>query len=156
MTEVFGTCQICLRSIGTKTGHIAHHGYKRPGHGWQTSSCFGAKWRPLEVACDAIPRAIEGLILHSGRQAVMQTEMITNPPAELSSKDAYGKVRRVFTKPEGFNTGVKPVTYKPGYESLFWMKIQSITSELKACIEDIGFLTERLASWKPVNQEILA
>jgi hypothetical protein len=43
------TCQCCGRKILAKTGSIAHHGYERPGHGWQTSSCFGAKRLPWEV-----------------------------------------------------------------------------------------------------------
>lgn len=53
-----GSCQICARSIGAKNGKIAHHGYERPGHGWQTSSCSGAMHQPYEVACDALPPAI--------------------------------------------------------------------------------------------------
>jgi len=43
------TCQCCERQIYANTGTIAHHGYERPGHGWQTSSCFGAKRLPFEV-----------------------------------------------------------------------------------------------------------
>lgn len=38
-----GECQICERPIGVKAGVIAHHGYRRPGHGRQTSSCYGAR-----------------------------------------------------------------------------------------------------------------
>ena len=55
-------CQVCGRAIKTVAGRnyareedatgrtvaerIAHHGYRRPRHGWQTTSCFGARWRP--------------------------------------------------------------------------------------------------------------
>jgi hypothetical protein len=48
------TCQICGRPILAETGVIAHHGYQRPGMGWQTSSCFGARHLPFEVSRDAL------------------------------------------------------------------------------------------------------
>lgn len=50
-------CQICERDIyaNNKRGLIAHHGYQRPGHGEQTSSCFGARWQPYEESRAAIP-----------------------------------------------------------------------------------------------------
>lgn len=44
------TCQICGRLICSKRGEIAHHGYTRPGGGWQTSSCAGTHHDPLEVS----------------------------------------------------------------------------------------------------------
>jgi hypothetical protein len=35
--------------ICSKSGVIAHHGYTRPGEGWQTASCEGTHHSPLEV-----------------------------------------------------------------------------------------------------------
>lgn len=52
-------CQICERAIKANTGKIAHHGYTRPGTGWQTASCMGARHLPYEVSCDVIPLAID-------------------------------------------------------------------------------------------------
>jgi hypothetical protein len=43
------TCQICARRIFAESGVIAHHGYERPGEGWQTASCPGARRLPFEV-----------------------------------------------------------------------------------------------------------
>lgn len=54
-------CQICGRPILAETGVIAHHGYTRPGDGYQTSSCFGARELPFEVSRDALGRYIVGL-----------------------------------------------------------------------------------------------
>lgn len=42
------TCQVCGRKILARQGSIAHHGYTRPGSGWQTGSCPGAKYSPFE------------------------------------------------------------------------------------------------------------
>lgn len=44
------TCQICGRPIFAESGVIAHHGYQRPGDGWQTASCPGARELPYEVS----------------------------------------------------------------------------------------------------------
>lgn len=43
------TCQCCARPIFAETGAIAHHGYERPGDGYQTPSCMGARHLPFEV-----------------------------------------------------------------------------------------------------------
>ena len=48
------TCQCCGRGIFAQTGTIAHHGYERPGTGWQTASCMGAKYLPFEVSRDRL------------------------------------------------------------------------------------------------------
>ena len=51
------TCQICARTIKLKDGpNLAHHGYQRPGSGWQTASCWGARELPYEVSCDVLKR----------------------------------------------------------------------------------------------------
>lgn len=56
--ESKNTCQICAREIKAKSGIIAHHGYTRPEHGWQTSSCIGARNLSYEKSRDIIPKAI--------------------------------------------------------------------------------------------------
>lgn len=48
------TCQCCARPIFAETGTIAHHGYERPGWGYQTASCMGAKFLPFEVSRDRL------------------------------------------------------------------------------------------------------
>jgi len=54
-------CQCCNREIHAALGRIAHHGYTRPGHGWQTQSCFGAKRLPWEVDRSAVMDLINHL-----------------------------------------------------------------------------------------------
>jgi hypothetical protein len=55
------TCQCCGRPICANTGVVAHHGYQRPGWGWQTASCEGARELPFEASRDALGRYIERL-----------------------------------------------------------------------------------------------
>jgi len=147
-TTLRGTCQICLRNIGTKTGRVAYHGYKRPHRGWQTGSCFGAMYRPLEVACDALNPAIDGLASHIIRTTKHLEELEANPPATLSRRDAYGRVSGTYERPEGFDTSRKPASYRVGYESEYWHTIVSLQGEVRACVADVAVLEERLANWR--------
>lgn len=54
-------CQCCGRAIHAALGKIAHHGYTRPGYGWQTASCFGAKRLPWEADRSAVMDLINWL-----------------------------------------------------------------------------------------------
>jgi len=63
------TCQICGRPILAETGRIAHHGYQRPGTGWQTESCAGALELPYEVSRDVILKLIPTAIEREKNQA---------------------------------------------------------------------------------------
>lgn len=58
------TCQCCGRAIFAETGTIAHHGYERPGEGWQTASCMGAKCVPFEVSRDRLGQMIQVIERH--------------------------------------------------------------------------------------------
>lgn len=63
------TCQCCGRRIFAETGRIAHHGYQRPGTGWQTASCMGARELPFEA-----DRAVLGRVLNLIRRDVANAE----------------------------------------------------------------------------------
>jgi hypothetical protein len=69
-------CQCCGRAIFAETGSIAHHGYQRPGDGWQTASCWGAKHLPFEVSRNVLgdlikhlEKRLEGSIDYRGKVA---------------------------------------------------------------------------------------
>lgn len=55
------TCQCCARGIFAERGKIAHHGYERPGDGWQTASCMGAMYAPFETSRTRLADMIIGL-----------------------------------------------------------------------------------------------
>lgn len=55
------TCQCCARQIFAETGLIAHHGYERPGYGYQTASCMGARNLPFEVSREVLGDLIVSL-----------------------------------------------------------------------------------------------
>lgn len=72
------TCQICGRQIRAKNGVLAHHGYRRPGEGWQTASCEGARELPLEKSDSvlkshiaAVARALEDSLAYAAASITM-------------------------------------------------------------------------------------
>src|SRR5262245_39388662 len=102
------TCQICARAFKTVRARsgadvMAHHGFKRRG-GWQTSSCFGARWRPFEVACDAIPAAIKRIDQFVEQQSAALDRLTTTPPDVLTYvKGSYNTQTFTVDKPADFN-----------------------------------------------------
>ncbi len=150
------TCQICGRAILAKRGLIAHHGYQRPGHGWQTSSCFGARWKPYEVACDAIDHAIAQCNQFVDRATVRIAELVGDPPAEIVESRKVGwEVRNTtLVRPEGFNpTKPGPGSYRRGtgdhYASEFHNRVNRLRDQIAAAHRDIEFMAERKLAWKP-------
>ena len=58
--QVRGTCGWCLRDISVDiTGLMSHHGFTRPGTGYQTQSCAGVNFKNLEVSLDGLNARIE-------------------------------------------------------------------------------------------------
>jgi len=74
------TCQICGRAIKSAKGLIAHHGYQRPGHGWQTGSCYGARHLPFEVSRDTLGLWIESV--------TAELESVTQRRSDIDNEEA--------------------------------------------------------------------
>jgi hypothetical protein len=51
--KVVKTCPCCFRTIAVHNTMV-HHGYERPGSGWQTASCPGVRFQPLEVSSEGL------------------------------------------------------------------------------------------------------
>lgn len=150
------TCQVCARPIKAKTGVIAHHGYQRPGGGWQTASCFGARYRPFEVACDALPPAIEAATRHLNLRRDELANLMELPPAELrfQERDAYGHARGaeiVRAKPEDFDPTKRPASGRMGvwqqYSCLFFRRVDALRKDINGTQATVDFFQKRLASW---------
>ncbi|ARB13767.1 hypothetical protein Ccr2_gp236 [Caulobacter phage Ccr2] len=69
------TCQVCGRGILAENGRIAHHGYQRPGMGYQTPSCSGALELPFEISRDALGADIENLKAYRARRQTYRSDV---------------------------------------------------------------------------------
>lgn len=53
--KIVKTCACCFRDIAVGSdGKMVHHGYRRPGDGFQTNSCMGINYLPLEVSNEGL------------------------------------------------------------------------------------------------------
>ena len=149
------TCQICEREILANTGVIAHHGYQRPGNGWQTSSCFGARYRPYEVACDALPLAIKSLAEYVRGQKRHHINLVNAPPPGFAvPRHGEGPMGyRVSTvsvlRPTDFNARKAQPTYKSGDYVTLWLSDRHETiRDIAHANYDLRRLRRRLADWR--------
>lgn len=164
-------CQICEREIRTVTipraalgkggddlPRIAHHGFKRPGQGWQTASCFGAKYEPYETNSDAIPIAITAITNWRDMQADALHALLTNPPAGLSftTGGTFSTKARECTalRPMGFiPLYAEATSYSPRdgtpYANLFLQQKREHEADVESANRDIKRLEKRLRDWRP-------
>lgn len=150
------TCQICARAIHAGTGMIAHHGYERPGRGWQTASCMGARELPFEVSRDALGRWIESVkvwLVDADKRAL---ELPTTTATLF--RDEEVKDERGHTLYLGHGRSARKVTkavgYKPGhplYPKLLAAAIARNEADRKRFASEVKEQTKRYSEWKPAG-----
>jgi hypothetical protein len=150
------TCQICGRPVKSGKGVIAHHGYKRPGNGWQTASCYGARKAPYEVSCDAIPGAIARAESYIESTTALIADLKQNPPETIKAQRYVGmKGYQPITveRPEGFVYDTSRRSYRiNAYDTELYKKVADLESGIRFAQIDVKFLNERLANWKAPEQ----
>lgn len=165
-TKNYTTCQICARAIKSKSGFIAHHGYTRPHQqGWQTASCMGAKHRPYEVSCDALPPAIESCKRYIETKKAFVQDLLDNPPAtiEYQRRDSWGSAvgsLKTYTRPENFDSrnDERHFSGVPGteYKTHFNRRRDGALQDIKGTEQTMVYFEERLTKWQPVEVKVEA
>ena len=146
--EIRGNCQICERDIKGGKGILAHHGYKRPGNGWQSDSCMGARNLPYEVSKDMIPPVIEHVKNFIITQTKTFKDFIKNPPETLIYKREWNKPE-TYNRPEGFkyDENHRSYNYNQRYEVEFNHRVYQFEESIKWAKRDLKNLEKRLANW---------
>jgi hypothetical protein len=154
-----GTCQICGREIGTTMGVIAHHGYTRPGHGWQTSSCWGAKHVAYEVGHDALDSLIPVIQAQLSLHTEQLADWLANPPATITfTKDGsynfqtrkYNKIEVTVERPADFDPKAEVDSYfgRENYACQYDARRHAMEQNVKNDQQDLAHFTQRRADWK--------
>lgn len=134
--QIRATCACCFRAQAVSRGGtgMAHHGYTRPGLGYQTSSCMGVSYPPYEVSNKgtiAIRQVMENLIQNANRD--------------------------IATIREGKKPLVSPTTRKtvePGDPSFQYVQsalVNRVEYEIKTINREIDALTDKINGWKFVG-----
>jgi hypothetical protein len=156
-------CQVCGSPVLSNTGVIAHHGYRRPGWGWQTASCAGARFVRYEESCDRLKEVVAGLKANNLVDAEKRVARLAAAPAELNytinrSKHSY-EVRTLGKPLTETHTVAKPEGWvEPDYDTNQYSyynvlrsqrrDAESVLRGLKAMIKDMD---ARVAAWVKVK-----
>ena len=134
--QVRGTCGWCLRDIAIdRSGLMSHHGFERPGVGYQTQSCSGVNFKNLEMSLDGLKSRIKNTQLHK-----------TNIEAQLK------ELPRAISLNVRKSIGSRVMT-AIGKEDPLWTKTyknveSSLQSEIRFVSSDIDFLNKELRKWQ--------
>lgn len=149
------TCQICARGIKANTGVIAHHGYQRPGTGWQTASCPGAKALPYEQSRDLIPTVVESYKGYVKFNQEREHELLATPPATLTQPATYYREARTVNLPADFNAeaainqgSVNPNNQDDVYRGEYRSQVRQCRNNVRDISGEIARLEQRYADWK--------
>lgn len=162
------TCQCCGRAILANTGKIAHHGYTRPGMGWQTASCEGATHLPFEVSRDALGEYIANLNRVHDRLVARQ-DTITSGYAKAASlyitnydePSRYGRQRgeRLITvTPETFEAvrAELPKSFSAfslrSFEDVLEGEARTIKSQLTQLLSELAAQDVRYEGWSQTHE----
>jgi hypothetical protein len=152
-------CQICSQyHLGyVKRGVLAHHGYQRPGHGYQTQSCYGALKQPLHVSCDALPPYIAAMQNLLDREKDVLARILATPPAAYTVQDSkwnsvarrHLPVDRKVERPEGFEAGQEPLYTMTEYERCYRNDIRHREGQIEGYRREVAHQTKKLQNWMP-------
>lgn len=134
--KVVKTCPVCFRAIAVVGGTMAHHGYTRPEMGWQTASCQGIRFKPLEVSSEGLQWLIAALRERLGMREQAYAKRATHPEFLMSRQGRNG-------------AAVKVMRDDPLWPQLFARHVAELRSEIAAIEHDLPRLDKMLADWKP-------
>lgn len=140
--KITRTCPVCFRQIALTGQVMAHHGYKRPRQGWQTASCPGVRFRPLEVSKDGLQWlvGVEQAQLAKLKQALEEKD--TKPEFLVVRKS-----HRIGADTHRVERG------DPQWAPLFERHIAELESEIKQLERQLPELEAMLAKWAPTIAE---
>lgn len=160
------TCQCCGRDILAETGVIAHHGYERPGGGYQTLSCFGARHLPFEVCRDTLGELIVLLKVKLETEQRHLADVTAERKPLLWKYNDHSECKNTWSKPKLKYASVTRETMPqvveetaevrkalaPSFDELKTRVIANADTEIRMLTRDIEVQEGRYAGWKQTHQ----
>ncbi len=134
--KVVKTCPVCFRPIAVVGGRMAHHGYTRPEIGWQTASCEGIRFKPLEVSSEGLQWLIGALRKRLESRKLAYAERATHPEFLMMRRGRN-------------DAAVKVLRGDPQWPQLFARHVDELRAEMAAIERELPTLDKMLADWKP-------
>ena len=147
-----GECQICGNSHLTnrKGGKLPHHGYQRPGNGWQTASCPGAKHLPYSQSRDRIPHVLEMIETHRRRTTRSLAALRSHEFSEVFHMKRPGKYDyKRGTRGEAIDYHLE--VNSPEWDQERKIRIRLHERDIEGDTQSIAYFTKRYDDWKPTK-----
>ena len=141
------TCPCCIsKFMVKKDGTMVHHGYQRPGVGYDIGECPGAqRFRPLEESLDGAYFMYESLL---NEECELREKILHAPEVKIlyKTESVYNK------KTRHFETIKTPVYPEDGYkwENAFEQHMFKLKSKLSQILADQKFYKKVMKDWFPV------
>ena len=134
--KIIKTCPCCFRAIAVVGSTMAHHGYKRPHDmQYQTASCSGIRFKPLEVSSEGL----EWLIGEVERYALNLSDKYNNK----------ANVKKLLIKGNFKSQNIEITPESANWDKEFKIYCLKLRQDIKNITYELECLRERLKNWKP-------
>lgn len=131
--KIVKTCPCCFRAIAIGTdGMMVHHGYRRPGIGFQTNSCMGINFLSLEVSNEGLVALIYAI-----------TKQLKNSRNRLANLGPDTDLLDAWKKPIEKGT--------PEHRRALSGHQYGLESEIRMTTKYLTELNTKLENWKPAE-----
>ncbi len=139
--KIVRTCPCCFRDIAVTGVTMAHHGYERPGNGYQTDSCPGIRFEPAERS-DA---GIRWMVEQSERNIASLTKQRTEADQQTSISLFNHTKNRFFEVKLGDEKWAKALAS--------WK--HELESQIRQWNVQLDFFNEKLKNWEQKEPSLL-
>lgn len=133
--ENTGTCGICNKEYKLINGRLVHHGFTRPGHGYQEGDCFGVGYEPYEKSTQAIKDYVVYLNNIINSRKVRLQEIKSGKITQFSNMNRSRKMETVSIG-------------DPAWEKTLKINIGNLDNEIEMMTADIKVYKKREDVWK--------
>lgn len=128
------TCPCCFGRFSLHNGKMVHHGFQRPGGGYQTESCFGFGYEPFERSNLGTLKIVEYLENILKEKELILPRMKEDKVILLLNE----KTRKFFEVKLG----------DENFEKENNRRILEVERDIKVLKKDITFYNEKLKNWQ--------
>ena len=128
------TCPCCFGRFALSKGKMVHHGFQRPGTGYQTESCFGFGYEPFERSNLGTLKIVEYLENILKEKELILPRMKEDKVILLLNE----KTRKFFEVKLG----------DENFEKENNRRILEVERDIKVLKKDITFYNEKLKNWQ--------
>lgn len=140
--QVRGTCPVCFSDQAIRNGTLVHHGYQRPGEGYQTASCTGIRFRPFERSVAGTEAMIESLTKH-----IAKCQNVLADRENWPSVTMLKSVRRSAEFPNGYKL-VEILRGADGWKAAYEEKVREWQAKQRQAETDLAFYEQKKTEWK--------